>query len=93
MAVANVIGKEDREMIHLMLAGKIDQAREIHYKTLPVVRALFIESNPAPAKRVQFGLQSWDEMFIGFFDAADDPPTVSGQVAARKLSPAGKATD
>jgi 4-hydroxy-tetrahydrodipicolinate synthase len=50
MAVANVIGKEYREMIHLMLAGKIDQAREIHYKTLPVVRALFIESNPAPAK-------------------------------------------
>ena len=50
MAVANVIGKEYREMIHLMLAGKIDQAREIHYKTLPVVRSLFIESNPAPAK-------------------------------------------
>ncbi len=50
MAVANVIGKEYREMIHMMLAGRIDQAREIHYKTLPVVRALFIESNPAPAK-------------------------------------------
>jgi hypothetical protein len=30
-------------------------------------------SNPGPHKRVQFGLQSWDEMFIGFFDAADDP--------------------
>jgi 4-hydroxy-tetrahydrodipicolinate synthase len=50
MAVANVIGKEYYEMVHLMLAGKVDQAREIHYKTLPVVRALFIESNPAPAK-------------------------------------------
>ena len=50
MAVANVIGKEYREMIHLMLAGKLEQAREIHYKTLQVVRTLFIESNPAPAK-------------------------------------------
>jgi len=50
MAVANVIGKEYYQMIHLMLEGKIDQAREIHYKTLPAVRALFIESNPAPAK-------------------------------------------
>jgi hypothetical protein len=29
-------------------------------------------SNPEPKKRVRFGLQSWDEMFIGFFDAADD---------------------
>jgi hypothetical protein len=30
-------------------------------------------SNPASSKRIQFGPQSWDEMFIGFFDAADDP--------------------
>lgn len=29
--------------------------------------------NPDPGKRVSFGLQSWDEMFIGFFEAADDP--------------------
>lgn len=36
--------------------------------------------NPDPTKRVRFGLQSWDEMFIGFFDAADDPdPLVSPQ--------------
>jgi hypothetical protein len=34
-------------------------------------------SNPGPRKRVQFGLQSWDEMFIGFFDAADDPVVAS----------------
>lgn len=50
MAVANVIGREYYQMIHLMLAGKIAEAREMHFKTLPVVRALFIESNPAPAK-------------------------------------------
>jgi 4-hydroxy-tetrahydrodipicolinate synthase len=50
MAVANVIGREYYKMIHLMLEGKIDEAREIHYQTLPVVKTLFIESNPAPAK-------------------------------------------
>jgi 4-hydroxy-tetrahydrodipicolinate synthase len=50
MAVANVIGKEYRQMIHLMLERKIDEAREIHFKTLQVVKTLFIESNPAPAK-------------------------------------------
>jgi 4-hydroxy-tetrahydrodipicolinate synthase len=50
MAVANVIGKEYSRMIHLMLDGKLEEAREIHFKTLPVVRALFIESNPTPAK-------------------------------------------
>ncbi len=30
-------------------------------------------ANPDPKKRVLFGEQSWDEMFIGFFEAADDP--------------------
>jgi peroxiredoxin len=35
-------------------------------------------SNPDPSQRVRFGLQSWDEMFIGFFEAADEPePGVS----------------
>jgi peroxiredoxin len=29
--------------------------------------------NPDPKKRVHFGAQSWDEMFIGFFEAAEDP--------------------
>jgi hypothetical protein len=39
-------------------------------------------SNPAPRKRIQFGRQSWDEMFIGFFDAADDPRPIA--VVSRK---------
>ncbi len=30
-------------------------------------------ANPDPKKFVTFGLQSWDEMFIGFFDAANEP--------------------
>ena len=33
-------------------------------------------ANPDGAKRVRFGLQSWDEMFIGFFEAADDPAPI-----------------
>jgi peroxiredoxin len=38
-------------------------------------------ANPDPNKRVFFGKQSWDEMFIGFFEAADDPET--GNTASR----------
>jgi peroxiredoxin len=30
-------------------------------------------NNPDPHRRVVWGEQSWDEMFIGFFEAADDP--------------------
>ena len=49
-AVGNVICSEYVEMVHLMLDGKVAEAREIHYKTLPVARALFIETNPTPVK-------------------------------------------
>lgn len=35
-------------------------------------------SNPDPAARVGFGLQSWNEMFIGFFEAADEPGAAGG---------------
>jgi 4-hydroxy-tetrahydrodipicolinate synthase len=50
LAVAHVLGKEYREMINLYRAGKINEAREIHFQTLPVVQALFIETNPVPVK-------------------------------------------
>lgn len=49
-AVGNVIGKEYTEMCKLIKAGEYEKAREIHYRTLPLVNALFIESNPAPVK-------------------------------------------
>ncbi len=32
-------------------------------------------ANPDPNRRISFGKQSWDEMFIGFFEAANDPET------------------
>ncbi|MBN1662787.1 MAG: 4-hydroxy-tetrahydrodipicolinate synthase [Deltaproteobacteria bacterium] len=50
LAVAHVIGKEYGEMIRLYLAGKIAEARDIHFKMLPMVQTLFIETNPVPVK-------------------------------------------
>ncbi|MDY7032492.1 MAG: 4-hydroxy-tetrahydrodipicolinate synthase [Thermodesulfobacteriota bacterium] len=49
-AVGNVIGKEFTEMCKLIKAGEYEKSREIHYRTLPLVRALFIEPNPVPVK-------------------------------------------
>ncbi|MFN0068468.1 MAG: redoxin domain-containing protein [Limisphaerales bacterium] len=40
-------------------------------------------NNPEPGKRVTEGEQSWDEMFIGFFDAADVPEEGKSVAAAR----------
>jgi 4-hydroxy-tetrahydrodipicolinate synthase len=50
LAVAHIIGKEYGEMIHRYLDGNMEAARAIHYRTLPLVRALFIETNPVPVK-------------------------------------------
>lgn len=50
-AVGHVVGREVCEMVDLVSQGKIEEAREIHYRILPTVKALFVEPNPAPIKQ------------------------------------------
>ncbi|MCK9196227.1 MAG: dihydrodipicolinate synthase family protein [Syntrophales bacterium] len=50
LAVSHIVGKQYREMVHLYLAGEINASRKIHFKTLPLVQMLFIETNPVPVK-------------------------------------------
>ena len=47
---ANIIPKDIVRMIAAFNAGKTKEAQEIHYKMLPLIKALFIETNPAPIK-------------------------------------------
>jgi 4-hydroxy-tetrahydrodipicolinate synthase len=47
---ANVMPKEVSNMCSLMLKGQYDKAREVHYKLEPLNAAMFIETNPIPAK-------------------------------------------
>ncbi|MCK4267634.1 MAG: 4-hydroxy-tetrahydrodipicolinate synthase [Actinomycetia bacterium] len=49
-AVANVVGREFTEMCHLARAREVEKARRIHYRLLPLINALFIETNPVPVK-------------------------------------------
>lgn len=48
--VANEIPAEFSNMIKLTLAGKYDEARELHFKYLDLMQINFIESNPMPVK-------------------------------------------
>lgn len=48
--VSNVAPKDMAEMVDAFEAGKLDRAREIHYRMTPLVDALFIETNPIPVK-------------------------------------------
>jgi 4-hydroxy-tetrahydrodipicolinate synthase len=47
---SHLVGKQIREMIDSFTSGKIDQAASIHRHLLPLVKALFIVSNPIPIK-------------------------------------------
>lgn len=49
-AVAHVIGKELHEMMQAMARGDYKAAQDIHFRTLDIVNALFIETNPVPVK-------------------------------------------
>ncbi len=47
---ANVMPGEIAGLCGAFLQGDLARARDLHYKTYPVVQALFIESNPIPVK-------------------------------------------
>lgn len=47
---ANVAPREVSDMCRLWKAGKHDEARALHYKLEPLNQAMFIETNPIPAK-------------------------------------------
>jgi 4-hydroxy-tetrahydrodipicolinate synthase len=49
-ATGNVMPREVAELYNLCRDGKWDEARELHYYLTPLNDALFLESNPAPAK-------------------------------------------
>ena len=48
--VSNVVPRETREMVALALVGNLDAARKVHRRLLPLMQALFVESNPIPVK-------------------------------------------
>ncbi|MBU2539448.1 MAG: 4-hydroxy-tetrahydrodipicolinate synthase [Proteobacteria bacterium] len=47
---SNVVPKDMSAMMDAALAGDIAKAKELHYKLLPLMQAMFIDTNPVPAK-------------------------------------------
>ncbi|MBU1007129.1 MAG: 4-hydroxy-tetrahydrodipicolinate synthase [Candidatus Omnitrophica bacterium] len=48
--VANIVPKDVASMVSKFKAGDMEGARKIHCKLLPLIKALFIETNPIPVK-------------------------------------------
>ncbi len=48
--VANIIPREVADMCAAFEKGDIAKAQELHYRMLPLVKAMFVETNPIPVK-------------------------------------------
>jgi len=48
---SNAVPREMHDLADAALAGDFAKAREIHYRLLPLMRALFVETNPIPIKQ------------------------------------------
>jgi len=48
--VANIAPKETSELVHSFFDGNIEKSREIQFRLIPLINALFIEVNPIPVK-------------------------------------------
>lgn len=48
--LANVLPKETHDIVSMFMDGKIKESRELQLRLLPLIKALFIETNPIPVK-------------------------------------------
>lgn len=48
--LANIIPKKMHEFVQLMLDKKFEEAKMLHYELYPLMKAMFIETNPIPVK-------------------------------------------
>ena len=48
--VANIVPKDVADMVKFFEEGDMEEAQDMHYKLLPLIKAMFIETNPIPVK-------------------------------------------
>jgi 4-hydroxy-tetrahydrodipicolinate synthase len=48
--IANVAPRKTIEMVNAMFEGDLKTARRLHYELAPLVRSMFLETNPIPVK-------------------------------------------
>jgi len=48
--VANIVPRDVADLVNAFDRGDIKKAQDIHYKLLPLIKAVFIETNPIPVK-------------------------------------------
>ena len=48
--VANIVPQDVADLVSAFAKGDLKKAKELHYKLLPLIKAVFLETNPIPIK-------------------------------------------
>ncbi len=88
-AVGHVLGREFGRMCRLAWEGRVEEARELHFRVMPLVRALFCEPNPTAIKQAL----NWMGVAVGGLRLPLLPLTHEGRETLRRaLIALGKAS-
>jgi 4-hydroxy-tetrahydrodipicolinate synthase len=87
--VSNEFPAEFSTMVRYALKGKLERARELHYRLLPLMNANFIESNPIPVKTVMAMMGLLEENYRLPMTRISDASRVKLE-AVLKLLPPGR---
>jgi len=49
--VSNIVPAKVKALTKAALEGRYDEARKIHYELIPLIKAIFVETNPIPIKQ------------------------------------------
>lgn len=72
--VANVLPRQSADMVQAALDGDYATARRLHYQMLPLIRALFLETNPIPVKAALAMMEYCrDELRLPLVPMSDGP--------------------
>jgi len=61
--LSNILPKEMKEFVDTALSGNFEKAKDMHYKLLPLMNSMFIETNPIPCKTMMALQGTIDENF------------------------------
>lgn len=71
---ANIVPRQSADMVSAALNGDWVRSRALHYAMLPLVRALFLETNPIPVKAAMARLgYCSDELRLPLLPMSDEP--------------------
>lgn len=72
--IANIMPRESQEVVALAHRGEWAAARELHFRMMPLMRTLFLETNPTPIKAAAHAMgMCRDELRLPLLPMTEEP--------------------